>query len=173
MSKEILINLILNNYKEFSSIHAKDNNIDLSETDLSHENIENANFTNIDFSGANFSESNLLNVNFTDCDLTGTDFSRAQISECDFSGSILNGAIFNYATVNFCEFADADMAGVNFCETDLSDSDLSTSENLDSCRFDESTIWPDLDKLPEDFDSTYNYDLSTLRDDEESGNEDY
>ena len=71
------------------------------------------------------------------------------------------------------EFLDADMAGANFSEADLSDSDLSTSENLDSCRFDESTIWPDLDKLPEDFDSTYNYDLSTLRDDEENGNEDY
>jgi hypothetical protein len=44
---------------------------------------------------------------------------------------------------------------------------------MDAVRFDESTIWPDLDKLPEDFDSTYNYDLSTLRDDEEGVNEDY
>ena len=65
------------------------------------------------------------------------------------------------------------MAGANFSEADLSDSDFSTSENLDSCRFDESTIWPDNDKLPEDFDCTYNYDLSTLRDDEETQNEDY
>ena len=65
------------------------------------------------------------------------------------------------------------MAGANFSEADLSDSDFSTSENLDSCRFDESTIWPDNDKLPEDFDCTYNYDLSTLRDDEDNQNEDY
>ena len=153
MSKENLVELILNNYNEFASIHDQDNNIDLSEVD--------------------FCEANLLNVKFIDCDLTGADFSRAQVSECDFSGSILNGASFNYATVNFCEFLDADMAGVNFSETDLTDSDLSTSENLDSCRFDESTVWPELDKLPEDFDSTYNYDLSTLRDDEEGGSEDY
>ena len=105
--------------------------------------------------------------------LTSVDFSRANVSECDFSGAILNGTSFNYAAVNYSNFSDADMAGANFSEADLSDSDFSTSENLDSCRFDESTIWPDEEKLPEDFDCTYNYDLSTLRDDEEGQNEDY
>ena len=92
---------------------------------------------------------------------------RANVCECDFSGAILNGTNFNYSTVHFCNFSDSDLAGTNFAEADLSDSDFSTSENLDSCRFDESTIWPDEEKLPEDFDCTYNYDLSSLREDEE------
>ena len=77
--------------------------------------------------------------------------------------------IISHALSNF---SDADMAGANFSESDLSDSDFSTSENLDSCRFDESTVWPDSDKLPEDFDCTYNYDLSSLREEDDNTNND-
>ena len=65
------------------------------------------------------------------------------------------------------------MAGANLSEADLTDSDLSTSENLGACRFDESTVWPDDEKLPEDFDSTYNYDLSSLREEDEGEQETY
>ena len=147
---ENLVEMILNDYDSFVSIHSKDSDIEISEGDFSRANLENANFTNVDFSGSTFQESNLTNVNFTDCDLTSVDFSRAVLTECNFSGAILNGAGFNYATVSYCNFSDADMAGCNLSEADLSDSDFSTSENLDSCRFDESTVWPDVDKLPED-----------------------
>ena len=129
--------------------------------------------TNIDFSGTTFQEAHLTNVNFTDCDLTGVDFSRAVLSECNFSGAILNGTTFSYAQVNYCDFSDSDVAGANFSEADLTDSDFSTCENIDSCRFDESTIWPDSEKLPEDFDCTYNYDLSSLREEDEGQNNDY
>ena len=97
-----------------------------------------------------------------------TSFLFSSIALSSFSGSILNGATFNYAVVNYCNFTDSDMAGANLSEADFTDSDLSASENLESCRFDESTIWPDSDKLPEDFDCTYNYDLSSLREDEEN-----
>lgn len=173
MSKENLVSLILNNYREFEAQHKKDSNMDITEADFSGSTIEEADFTNIDFSGSSFSECNLSNIKFIDCDLTSVDFSRAQVSECDFSGSILNGTSFNYASVNYCNFTDADMAGANFSEANLEDSDFSTSENLDSCRFDEGTVWPENEKLPEDFDCTYNYDLSTLRDDEEEGSEAY
>lgn len=167
MSKENFVDLILNNYEEFKKIHSENNDIEISEADLSASNLEDMDFKNIDFSGTNFQEANLINIDFTDCDLTSADFSRATLTECNFSGSILNGTAFNYSTVSYCNFSDADMAGTNFSEADLSDSDFSTAENLESCRFDEGTTWPDNDKLPEDFDCTYNYDLSSLRDDEE------
>ncbi len=170
---ENLVEMILNNYDSFANVHSKESDIEISEGDFTRAILENANFTNIDFSGSTFQESNLTNVDFTDCDLTSVDFSRAVLTECNFSGAILNGTGFNYATVSYCNFSDADMAGCNLSEADLSDSDFSTSENLESCRFDESTVWPDTEKLPEDFDCTYNYDLSSLREDEEGKAENY
>ena len=170
---ENLVDIILNDYAAFEKIHSEDHNLEISEADFSRSSFEDADFTNVDFTGSSFQEANLVNVNFTDCDLTSVDFSRANVSECNFSGSVLNGTSFNYATVNFSNFSDADMAGCNFSEADLSDSDFSTSENLESCRFDESTVWPDSDKLPEDFDCTYNYDLSSLREEDENNSESY
>jgi uncharacterized protein YjbI with pentapeptide repeats len=168
MKQDNLVNLILNDYDSFADYHKKNSDIEISEADLSHATLENMDFSEIDFSGSMFTEANLVNVNFTDCDLSTVDFSRANIVECNFSGSILNGANFNYAVVNYCDFNEADMAGANFCETDLTDSDLATSINLESVRFDNSTVWPDDDKLPQDFDCTYNSDLSSLEDEEDT-----
>ena len=42
--------------------------------------------------------------------------------------------------------------------------------NLNASRFDDSTIWPDNEYLPEDFDSSYSDDLSSLKDDDENCN---
>ncbi len=170
--KQDLANLILNDAEEFKKLHDENNEMEILEAEFSRTTLEDMDFTNVDFSGSTFAESNLTNINFEDCDLTSVDFSRANLSECSFMGAILNGAMFNYATVSFCNFSDADMAGASFQEADLTDSDFSTSENLDSTRFDEGTIWPDTDKLPEDFDCTYNYDLSSLREEDDSSSND-
>ena len=70
-------------------------------------------------------------------------------------------------------FNDADMAGCVFEESDLSNSDFSASLNMGACRFDDETVWPDNDMLPEDFDSTYSDDLSSLKDDDDSIPSDY
>ncbi len=167
--KEELVELILNNKKAFSKKKSELNDeIDLSEAELSLCSLDGMDLSDIDFSGATFAESSLVDVNFSNCDLTSADFSRCRIEECDFSGCILNGTNFSYATLNFCNFNEADMAGCVLNEAELTDSDFTTSENLSACRFDEGTIWPDNEKLPEDFDSTYNYDLSSLQDDEEN-----
>ncbi len=170
--KDELINLLLNNKDEFATKKAEmGDDIDLSESELSALDLSDLDLSNIDFSGAVFSESSIVGVNFSNCDLTSADFSRCKIEECDFSGCILNGTNFSYATLNFCNFNEADMAGCVLNEAELTDSDFATSENLSACRFDEGTIWPDNEKLPEDFDSTYNYDLSSLQDDEENQSE--
>ena len=47
------------------------------------------------------------------------------------------------------------------------------TENLNACRFDDSTIWPDSEYLPEDFDSTYSDDLSSLKDEDDYVESDY
>ncbi len=169
-SKEEWIELLLNKKDEFAAKKAENGGeIDLSESEFLANYLSDVDLSDIDFSGANFAESSIQNVNFSNCDLTSADFSRCKIEECDFSNCILNGTNFSYATLNFCNFNEADMAGCVLNEAELTDSDFATSENLSACRFDEGTIWPDTEKLPEDFDSTYNYDLSSLQDDEEGG----
>ena len=55
----------------------------------------------------------------------------------------------------------------------LQSSDCSAADNIDAVRFDESTILPDTDMLPEDFDTTYTKDLSSLEDDEDGSSGDY
>ena len=49
---------------------------------------------------------------------------------------------------------------------------FSSSANLSACRFDEETIWPDTDLLPDDFDASYVTDLSSMQDDEDRPQED-
>ena len=112
-------------------------------------------------------------LNFADSDFTSCDFTRCRFVECDFTNTTLYGADFSYGEVHYCNFQDADMAGCILNEANLEDSDFALSENLSACRFDEGTIWPDTDKLPEDFDSSYSYDLSSLQDEEEHQESDY
>ena len=50
----------------------------------------------------------------------------------------------------------------------MSNSDLSSSENLPSSRFDNDTRWPDNDMLPEDFNPAYSDDLSALKDEDDA-----
>jgi hypothetical protein len=59
------------------------------------------------------------------------------------------------------------MAGTVLAETILTNSDLSASENLTSARYDSDTVWPEEDMMPNEFDSAYKDDLSSLKDDED------
>ena len=174
-TKDELITLLVENVEEFNNYVEENNNgIDLTEVDLSNITVADAVFHNIDLSSTTFSDSHFTNVKFENCDLSSADFTRSNLEECSFNNSILNGTDFSYAVINYCNFNEADMAGAVLQESDLTDSDLSTSYNLNACRFDDGTIWPDDDMLPEDFDGLYSSDLSSLKDDDdEHGNQDY
>lgn len=174
-TKDELIDLIVNNPQEFNEYMAEhtSDGIDLTEVDFMNLELRDINFVNIDFSSSSFSDSHLLNVKFTDCDLTSTDFARANVTECEFNTTVMNGADFSYAVIDYCNFNESDLAGAIFQESDLSNSDLTMSYNLNACRFDDGTIWPDNDMLPDDFDGLYSSDLSSLKDDEEETVSDY
>lgn len=174
-TKDELITLLVEDVEEFNNYVEENNNgIDLTEVDLSNITVTDAVFHNIDLSSTTFSDSHFTNVKFENCDLSSADFTRSNLEECSFNNSILNGTDFSYAVINYCNFNEADMAGAVLQESDLTDSDLSTSYNLNACRFDDGTIWPDDDMLPEDFDGLYSSDLSSLKDDDdEHGNQDY
>lgn len=166
LSKDELVDLLLNNVEEFNA-EMDGKPVDLSETDFSGVTVEGAVFNNVDLNSSSFADAHLTDVKFLNCDMTSVDFNRANLVECAFNESILNGADYSYATVDYCNFSEADLAGAILRDADLSNSDLSLSENLNACRFDDTTVWPDNEYLPEDFDSTYSDDLSSLKDDED------
>ncbi len=166
-TKDELHAMILNNVNEFNKLIENGIEFDLSEIDFSNEVVESVNFTGSDLTGCAFTDATCTSVNFTSCDLTSADFARSHLTECDFTDAILNGTNYSYATVSYCNFANSDMAGCILHEADLSDSDFSSASNLSACRFDEETIFPNSDLLPDDFDSNYVADLSNLRDDDE------
>lgn len=138
--------------------------INFSETDLSGFDLSGLELVNIDFTGCDFSESTINCSNFSESDLSTANFSRSEILTTNFSNTVLNGTIFIGAKLNNCNFNDADLSGADFSEADLSDSDFSVAQNLSMCIFDNYTIWPDDENLPEEFDSSYHADLSSLSD---------
>ena len=172
LSKEELINLLIKDVEAFNR-EIDGRAIDMSETDFSGLNTEGVVFDNVDLTSSSFADSNLTEVKFLGCDLTSVDFNRANLVECAFSESILNGTDFSYAKVDYCNFSDADLAGAIMLDADFSNSDFTSSENLSASRFDDTTIWPDNEYLPEDFDSSYSDDLSSLKDDEDFESSDY
>lgn len=174
LSKEELVNLVNKNIMAFNDeIKSTKGGVDLSETDFSNSNLEGAEFINVDLTSSSFADSHLTEVKFEGCDLTSVDFTRANIIECSFNESVLNGTDFSYAKVDYCNFSDADLAGAVLQGADLTNSDLSMAENLNACRFDEETVWPDNEYLPEDFDSKYSSDLSSLQDEDDYEQSDY
>ena len=172
LSKDELVDLLLSDVDSFNK-EIEGNSVDLSEVDFSSANIEGAVFDNVDLTSSSFADSHITDVKFLNCDLTSVDFNRANLVECSFNESVLNGTDFSYATVDYCNFADADLAGAILRDADFSNSDLSMSENLNASRFDDTTIWPDNEYLPEDFDSSFSDDLASLKDDVDYEPSDY
>ena len=165
-TKEELLSLIENTPERFNEWKKDRDDVDLSEVDFSNMVIKEVDFSDVDLNSSSFSDCNLSLVSFYGADLTAVDFTRAVVTECDFSESILTGADCSYAEMTYCNFTDCDMAGTVL-------SDLTAAENLNSARYDNDTIWPDDDMLPEGFDMACSDDLSSLKDDEDSMVEDY
>ena len=171
-SKEELAELIMTDVEAFNKAMTGEA-ADLTEIDFSNSSIEGAVFNNVDLTSSSFADSQLTDIKFINCDLTSADFTRSNIVECSFNESVLNGTDFSYSTLDYCNFNESDMAGAILREANLSNSDLSSSENLNACRFDDGTVWPDSDYLPEGFDSTYSDDLSSLKDEDDYEQSDY
>lgn len=172
-TKEELYELIKETPEEFNEWKKGQGHVDLSELDFSSLTLSEVDFSNADLNSGSFADAHLSLVNFKGADLTSVDFTRATVLECDFTEAMLTGADYSYATMHYCNFTDADVAGGVFQESDLANSDFAGAFNLNACRFDEETIWPEAEMLPEDFDSTYSDDLSSLKDDEESDSDNY
>lgn len=167
-SKDELYELIINDTETYNEYKAQETQeLELSELDFSDKNLYDIDFIDSDMVDSSFFESTLTKCSFNNCDLTSVDFSRTKLIECDFSDALLNGTNFSYAQIEYCNFAEADLAGAILLETTFDNTDLSTAINLQASRFDETTVWPDDEYLPEDFDSKAASDLSSLQDEED------
>ena len=168
LSKDEIFNMIVDDataYNEFKADNGGE--LDLSELDFSGKELNDIDFSDSEMVDSSFFETTLTKCSFVNCDLTSVDFSRAKLIECDFSEALLNGTNFSYAQVEYCNFSEADMSGSIMLETTFDNTDLSSSENLQASRFDETTVWPDDEYLPDGFDSNASKDLSSLQDEEE------
>lgn len=168
-NKEELVSLLESqDFERFNElVKEADGKIDFSETDFSGMTLELVNFVNMDLNGCNFQGATLSEVDFSSSDLTSANFSRSELKEVKFNNAILNGTHFDSASILSCDYADADTSGADFSNSDLTGSDFTLSVNLEQCKFDTDTIWPDSDQLPEDFDTKYIHDLSEFNDDED------
>jgi uncharacterized protein YjbI with pentapeptide repeats len=166
-TKDELYNLIKQNPEEFNKWKSEQASVDLSELDFSSVTLNDIDFSDVDLNGSSFADAHLTAIKFVGSDLTAVEFTRATVLESDFSEAVLTGVDYSYAVINYCNFTDADVAGGVFQETNMENSDLAGVYNLNACRFDAETVWPDLIMLPEDFDSTCSDDLSLLRDDDD------
>ncbi len=172
-TKEELVELLQKYPEKFNEWKHEQEEVDLSEVDFSGINLAEIDFTDVDLNSSSFADCVLSFIKFNNTDLTSVDFTRARVVECDFTDALMNGADCSYAEMTYCNFTDTDMAGCIFSESDLSNSDLTASINLHACRFDEDTIWPDNEFMPEGFDAQYSDDLSSLKDDEDAVVGDY
>jgi len=174
MTKERLIELLKSGIvEEFNELKDTfESDLDLSENDFSQVELYGAKLSEIDFSGCDFSETNLEQVNFSKCNLSTADFTRSNLTDVNFSESVLSGAKFNNSSHTLSDFADCDLCGADFSESDLGNSDLTLSVNITSCKYDKDTIWPESDKLPYDFEPSYESDLALLEDDDDESADD-
>lgn len=170
MKKEDLLQLLKNgSINEFNENRSYDESelLDLTELDLRGCEIKRANLSYCDLTGSDLSDMYLKSIKFDGSDLTSVDFTGSTLKSCFFSSSVLNGVKFKNTELMQCEFEEADFSGADLSSSDVSSCDLSATENLTECIFDESTVWPADDMLPEDFETTYQHDLSSLRDEED------
>ena len=172
-TKDELYNLIKKSPEKFNDWKSTQEEVDLSEMDFSYSTLNNIDFSDVDLNGSSFADSHLTEINFKGADLTAVEYTRAIVLESDFTEAVLVGVNYSYAEINYCNFTDADVAGGTFLETNLENSDFAGAYNLNACRFDEETVWPEIDMLPEDFDSTCSEDLATLKDDDDEAVGDY
>ena len=168
--RENLIQLLLKeDVKSFNALREKETTtkIDLSETDLEGLTLNNANFSEFELNGVNFADSSLENAIFTNTNLTTTNFTGADLKYCNFNNANLSGAYLTNTDATEADFTDANFNGTDLRETNFTNAELSASVNLSQAKFDNLTIWPENQNLPEDFDSSCS-NLSNNNDEDEN-----
>lgn len=154
ISKVELLNFIEESRKNNSSpiiLKTKFSNFQITELDLSGQDLSNIDFTGFYLSDIKFNNSNLQNsifstssyqLNFTDANLDSAKFIGGKLNNdrlpecmrCVFENANLKNADLSHGNFNYLN-----MKGANFSNTNLSNSDLTTSR-LQNAKFINSNI---------------------------------
>lgn len=164
-------------------------NVILKEAELNFAYLHSANLKNSDLSDltvgrADMTETNLSGSKMHSTDLTNTILYGADLSNIKGAHLILEGAKvrevnFSGADLTNANLSNVDLNGVNFEKanltgTDFTGSNLSNSLHLNTTKFDSTTIWPDSQRLPDNFnpkdsDEDGMHDFQNIVFEEESG----
>ena len=109
-------NSIIKTLNEFIFVQ---NHKDLSNIDLSNQNLEDLNFDNIDFTNANFKSANLKNVTFDFANLLRANFSNVRMVNSSFRYAYLS-----IANLDNTNLRGADLYAANLMEADLTGANL-------------------------------------------------
>lgn len=117
---------------------------DLSNMDLSEENLRGKNFHKARLIKADLSETDLQEANLQGADirwsrLYKTKFTRATLSEANFRGVDAIGADFRGTQLIGANFYRADLGKANFCDADLEQADFREA-NLQNANLDRANI---------------------------------
>ena len=124
-------NSIIKTLNEFIFVQ---NHKDLSNIDLSNQNLEDLNFYKIDFTNANFKSANLKNVTFDFANLLRANFSNVRMVNSSFryaylSIANLDNTNLRNADLYAANLMEADLIGANLSAANLREADL-TGANL-------------------------------------------
>ena len=139
-------NSITKTLNEFINVQ---NYKDLSNIDLSNQNLEGLSFENMDLIGANFKSANLKNVTFNCADLSQANFSNARLTNSSFRFTYLDTANFKEANLCDCVLIRANLSRAKLIKAKLSGANLSGADlngaNLSKAKLIKANLrWADL-----------------------------
>jgi uncharacterized protein YjbI with pentapeptide repeats len=138
--KQEELSRILHNHKLWLSNHDKGKSANLSNANLRHADLSNANLiyanlSNADLRYANLSDANISGANLSDADLRYANLryvniSGANLSDANISDAILRHANLSNANLSGANLSNADLRYVNLSDANLSDANLISNANL-------------------------------------------
>ena len=134
-------NSIIKTLNEFIFVQ---NHKDLSNIDLSNQNLEDLDFYKIDFTNANFKSANLKNVTFDFANLLRANFSNVRMVNSSFryaylSIANLDNTNLRNADLYAANLMEADLTGANLSVANLRDADL-TGANLSAANLRDANL---------------------------------
>lgn len=114
-------NSITKTLNEFINVQ---NYKDLSNIDLSNQNLEGLSFENMNLIGANFKSAKLKNVTFDYANLNRANFSNAHLIDSSFNHTYLNVSNFKNADLSDANLSDADLVWADLGDANLNGTNL-------------------------------------------------
>jgi len=108
---------------------------DLSGQDLSNENLADRDLSRVNLSGANLRNANLGDANLVEANLSGANLRDANLSDADLSRANLSGASLVAANLREANLSNANLTNANLDGANFRDADLTGAPLPDGSRY--------------------------------------